>query len=205
MRSEPRACRQVGGRGSEIGKRRGRATARCGGGKDTPACFGAGAQRISDMSCVARSPCPSGVPKMLMERPAPRDLPQELDETAKPLHALMNEHMRCQWFLARGRTKDAYNSRLKTIDLLVPAESVGIIGPVRARMDTTCGCTEDQASPQSGCQPLVLSRGSIVRKGDTDFISSNMRLKLPVVRRRRRTWCPCSGSFCHRCATSAIR
>jgi len=87
---------------------------------------------------------PSGVPKMLMERPAPRDLPQELDETAKPLHALMNEHMRCQWFLAQGRIKEAYNSRLKTIDQLVPAESVGIIGPVRADMDALCLCTVDQ-------------------------------------------------------------
>lgn len=43
------------------------------------------------------------------------------------LLGLMHWHMRCQWFLTQGRLKDAYDSRMKTIELLLPTGSEGIL------------------------------------------------------------------------------
>ena len=65
---------------------------------------------------------------MLMEFPAPPQLPAETEDLG--LDGMLTWHVRSQWFRAHGRYMEAYESRMKSIDVLLPESSQGILGLV---------------------------------------------------------------------------
>jgi hypothetical protein len=69
---------------------------------------------------------------MLMQRPVPLQHPQETDDTNEM--GMLTWHVRSQWFCTHGRYKEAYDSRMKSIDVLLPKSSQGLIGPKTPHM-----------------------------------------------------------------------
>eukprot|EP00802_Teleaulax_amphioxeia_P018819 Tamp_19028.p1 GENE.Tamp_19028~~Tamp_19028.p1 ORF type:complete len:395 (-),score=77.38 Tamp_19028:98-1282(-) len=68
-----------------------------------------------------------GVAKMLMERAAPEKLPAETEDQG--LVGMLTVHQRSQWFHAQKRYQEALESRQRSVDLLLPPTSQGLLGP----------------------------------------------------------------------------
>ena len=68
---------------------------------------------------------------MLMERAAPEKLPAETEDQG--LVGMLTVHQRSQWFHAQKRYQEALESRQRSVDLLLPPTSQGLLGPVPER------------------------------------------------------------------------
>ena len=84
---------------------------------------------VDSRGCGLRLCC-RGVVKELMHGAPPTALPPETEDAG--LEGMLSWHARSRWFEVNGQFSEAYVARMKSIDVLLPASSQGVLGQVRA-------------------------------------------------------------------------